>query len=779
MLKSLKLSGFKSFSKTSVFEFDTSVSAVVGPNGSGKSNIVEAFKFVLGEQSMRSLRGKQGGDLVFGGSQHVSRSNMAKAKTIFDNSFRNLEVDFDEVSIERVVYRDGVNQYFINGSQVRLKDVHELLAGANIGASSHHIVSQGEADAFLKASPTERRKNIEEALGLSVYRFRKKESKKKLEKTQDNIKEIEIQRRELAPSLRQLKRQVEKARKAKEAQDKLKDLYKEYFKREEIYLDFWRVELENKKRELEDKLKDIDDSLARIKQQNGEDEKSDKIIDIENRMSELSKKVSEIGSTKNENEREVGRIEGQVSYLKKKLESREKESSQHRDQDCKNETRRVPIETILPRIENIIQITEQGQSSENQHEVQSSLRKIKEEASSIVSFLENSSDAFGSGGASDVEEGVQEELNELVEKLSVTKEQLSKTEEEEKKVRREYAVLENELKEAEKGKREAERRMFELKGKRRELEYKLNDLNKKVSDLSKDRQSFETELKNAAFTIGREVLNYASYQIVDDKTKSLSTNDIAYEDRNAQQERRKEIERYKMRLEDIGGASRASEIEKEYDSYKQKDDFLAKELSDLENTAESLRALIRELDQQLDSQFRIGVSKISQEFQRLFSVLFGGGAASLKIVQPKTKKEENSNSNENNGYTESQSDEEVSQAGVDIAVSLPRKHIRGLEMLSGGERTLTSVALVFAMSQINPPPFLILDEVDAALDEANSKRFADMVEDLSHKSQLILVTHNRETMSRAGRLYGVTMSGDGISKLLSVKFDEAVNMIEK
>ena len=112
-------------------------------------------------------------------------------------------------------------------------------------------------------------------------------------------------------------------------------------------------------------------------------------------------------------------------------------------------------------------------------------------------------------------------------------------------------------------------------------------------------------------------------------------------------------------------------------------------------------------------------------------------------------------------------------AGLSIDVSLPRKKIRGLEVLSGGERALTSIALIFSMTQVNPPPFLILDETDAALDEANSKRYADMVRELGQKSQLIVITHNRATMSAAGELYGVTMAQDGMSKLLSVKLEEA------
>ena len=119
-------------------------------------------------------------------------------------------------------------------------------------------------------------------------------------------------------------------------------------------------------------------------------------------------------------------------------------------------------------------------------------------------------------------------------------------------------------------------------------------------------------------------------------------------------------------------------------------------------------------------------------------------------------------------------DDESIQEGIELDVKLPNKRVRGLDMLSGGERALTSIALIFAMSQVNPPLFIILDETDAALDEANSRRYGDMIEALAEKSQLILITHNRETMSRAGILYGVTMGGDGISKLLSVKFEEAV-----
>ena len=190
---------------------------------------------------------------------------------------------------------------------------------------------------------------------------------------------------------------------------------------------------------------------------------------------------------------------------------------------------------------------------------------------------------------------------------------------------------------------------------------------------------------------------------------------------------------------------------------------MEKELVDLESSVQNLKTLIVELQGKLEEQFTVGVDKITTEFSRFFALMFGGGSAGLERVAIK------------NRQNDEDDDEAVEvQEGIELVVSLPNKRVRGLDMLSGGERALTSIALIFAMSQVNPPPFIILDETDAALDEANSRRYGDMITALACKSQLILITHNRETMSRAGILYGITMGIDGISKVLSVKFDEAV-----
>ncbi len=218
-LKSLELSGFKSFAKKSFLEFNSPITSIVGPNGSGKSNVAEAFRFVLGEQSIKSLRGKRGEDLIWNGSGDLPKGNRASVKVTFDNTRRIFAMDFNEITIERVVHRDSSNEYFINGTLVRLKDIVELLANAHIGASGHHIISQGEADRILSANIRERREMIEDALGLKIYQYKKGESIRKLEKTEENIKQVESLRREIAPHLRFLKKQVEKVQRARELRE--------------------------------------------------------------------------------------------------------------------------------------------------------------------------------------------------------------------------------------------------------------------------------------------------------------------------------------------------------------------------------------------------------------------------------------------------------------------------------------------------------------------------------------------------------------------------------
>jgi chromosome segregation protein len=238
-----------------------------------------------------------------------------------------------------------------------------------------------------------------------------------------------------------------------------------------------------------------------------------------------------------------------------------------------------------------------------------------------------------------------------------------------------------------------------------------------------------------------------------------------------------------MKLEDIGGGS-GGDIIKEFEDTKSRDEYLRSQLEDLENTIKSLLDLIAELRETVRLEFTKGIEKINTHFGEFFKAMFGGGNAFLSLVAELKKGGEQeddlpamlSGQLMQAGDVDLDDEDSISpkfERGVNIHVDLPNKKVKELTMLSGGERSLVSIALLFAMSQVNPPPFLVLDETDAALDEANSRRYGDMLERLSARTQLVVVTHNRETMSRAGTIYGVTMGADAVSKLLSIEFAEA------
>ncbi len=757
-LKSLEISGFKSFAKKTNLDFKTPITAIVGPNGSGKSNVAEAFRFVLGEQSLKSMRGKRGEDLIWNGGQGtVPRSNRASAKIVFDNAKRLLNIDYDEVSVERSVYRDSVSEYRINGTLVRLKDVSELLAGAHIGASGHHIISQGEADHILVANSRERREMIEDALGLKIYQYKKKESERKIEKTEENIKQVESLRREIAPHLKFLKKQVEKIEKTEKLKSDLKVLYKDYLSRENFFIESDKERIKKEKSEPEKRLLAIERELLVVKKELSEssslDTKRKELLDTEESLSVLRKE-------KDKRMREIGRLEGEIASLKRLIEKIRKEEE-------RQENASIPLSAVRNLAEDIGKNLDSAEQSGEIEKIREVVAKIR---LAIKDFFDKLRNLF-SGDA----EIYSKDLTELEKEKSKEDEEYFKLEKREKELYDEYENIKNTLEKEKDKSREAEKEMFRLMAEQKEVYASLSILKEKeIKNISRE-DKFKEELREGAFLVGREILDF---NLSESERISLSAEAVKKDEEGAQEERLREIQKIKIRIEDAGTGG-SEDIMKEYNDANERDIFLTKELGDLEQSFNFLKNLINELDNKLEEEFKQGVDKINSQFQEFFALMFGGGRASIKTVVEKREKRKPSEEIEGENILESlenlsDEEEEKGELGIEIDIKLPRKNIRGLEMLSGGERALTSIALLFAISQVNPPPFIILDETDAALDEANSRKYGDMVASLSKLSQLILITHNRETMSRAGILYGITMGNDGVSKLLSVELEEAV-----
>lgn len=737
MLKSIEVQGFKSFAKKSELEFSAPISCIVGPNGSGKSNVTEALRFVLGEQSMKSLRSKRGEDLIWSGSQGAPRSGRASVEIVFDNRERVFDVDFDEVKLKRVVSRDGTNEYFVNGSAVRLKDVMEILSGVHVGASGHHIISQGEADRILNTSAKERRSIVEDALGLKIYHFKITESEKKLKKTEENMKEVDMLRREIAPHMRFLKKQVEKVEKSQELREQLRGLYAEYLKRELVYLDHAGDEHKTKKKELSAKLESVEKRIleaeARIvAQKEGEDED-----DVSERLT-LEEAVKKAREGKEIAGKELGRIEGMLSITEGRIARAEKET--HHPVSHESVTR------FLDGLEEVL--TDTSDASALARILMDVKKRIEDFRSSVVNESKEAEIT-----------AAEEEKVRLEGERKSAHDSYKRAGNDEDAARHALAAYEHEVAEKKSASRTAETELYAYRAEKNEVSAQMARVGDTLTHIEKDKNAFEEEIREGMILIGGAIRDFESF--ICDEEEAL------VEPRDTQEDRRRSIERIKIRLEEtgIGGGE---DVLKEYEETAERDRFFEQQLKDLEETALSLRTLATDLEAELDTAFKDGLGKINEQFNTFFALMFGGGSAALKLVKMEKRKKKDEEID-----IDIEAPDEDSDEGIDITVSLPRKKIHGLQMLSGGERALTSIALIFAMSQINPPPFLVLDETDAALDEANSRRYGDMLENLAKHSQLIVVTHNRETMSRAGVLYGVTMGSDAVSRLISVKFEEA------
>ena len=246
-LKSLQIQGFKSFPDKTELTFGTGLTAVVGPNGSGKSNISDAVRWVLGEQSTRSLRGEKMEDVIFLGTSSRKPTGFASVALTIDNTDRQLAVDADEVTIARRLYRSGESEYRINKTAVRLKDVTELLMDTGLGRDGYSIIGQGRIEEIVSSKPTQRREIFEEAAGISKYRYRKAEAEKKLESAYENLLRLKDIMAELQDRLEPLREQSEKAQRFLQLSEEKKTL--------EISL--WTHTMENTRQRLEEEQQQV------------------------------------------------------------------------------------------------------------------------------------------------------------------------------------------------------------------------------------------------------------------------------------------------------------------------------------------------------------------------------------------------------------------------------------------------------------------------------------------------------------------------------------------
>ncbi len=705
ILKSITMQGFKSFEKKTIIDLSKNITGVVGPNGSGKSNIGEAIRFVLGEQSMKSIRSKSLSDLIFRGAKDGNSLSRGQVSIELDNTGFKPQVDdenlskllvLDTIILTREVYSDGGSTYKINGAEVRLKDVQLILSFAGIGASNHTIISQGEADKILSSSPRERKEMIEDALGLKLHQVRLKESEKKLKKVEDNINIANVIKRELSPELNHLKVQMEKISKVEEERIKLQVAYIDYFRYEEDQIISLQHKIKNSK--------NIDEEIKL-----GENKLAETNLNIEKI---LNTKTDHNQDLKEAKQKSIYETESHISILNYELNQLKlSQSNQNKDIIVK----RYLYEDLITKFSNI-------------------LKALKDKSEiNVIQLLENllSNISLWSNVSTN-----QAELDKKISNLS------SQIESEKvilQELRSEYEDLKMSL-----SYNNQAQELNELYMSKEKIQNQLR-INIQIKNSQHDDMMRLQERERVFIYNLEEGTKFAGHQILNYKTHKLADN---YNHNSCE----RLIERLKIRIEEIGIID-TSTIKNSFEELNDRYMHLEKEINDLEVSRKSVDTLINELENSIKVDFNKGLDKVNFAFDNYFGQIFAGGRSKLFVSKFENEAE----------------DGEV--LGIDLALSLPNKKVSDLNMLSGGERTLASIALLFALTSISPPPFMVLDETDAALDESNARKYGKLLRKLGEKSRLLVITHNRETMNECDVLLGITMTSGGDSRILSIKFD--------
>lgn len=785
-LKSVSMQGFKSFAKKINIDLTAPVTGVVGPNGSGKSNVAEAIRFVLGEQSMKGLRSKSGSDLIFKGSSKIAPLSRASVSMYLDNTSKKIDekiinsntetssalsnfITLDEIVLTREVYSDGTSEYLINDTKVRLKDVQELLAMANISVAGHTIVNQGEADRILLSNNFERREMVEDALGLRIYQMRIKEGEKKLEKVKIHLNQIASMRRENLPHLNYLKKQVKELEKREEEIGFIDEMLKVYLYKENIEIERKRKDIpqngvDGQIDALETELHTLSDAKRETEKRINEvGENNEATQTLSTELKDIERELHQILEERERVYREILNLEVEIKFLEKKQE------------EIKNQKN---ISEVVEEVKNYF-IDKQDLHSfagnrdllwknifelydlKNYEELHTVLKDTNINEKAFFEQLTNQDVNKIKNTNNSPTENFSSEIKNLEDKLFEKKNTLEKLDEQKNQIISKKEEKSEELKRIEK---DAQENTYKLDNKILQLKLDLEKLYSqkeairlREENLAEQEKDFETLIQEMSSLIGNKVFDYKNF----DENTMPDEERVLFE--LSQHDLGKKLERSRIRIEE-SGVINAKDILDEYNHLTERDSFLAGEIADLENSQNNLETLIKDLKDTLLSDFNQGLQKINTNFNNYFNEIFPGGKASLsleKIVKPIVE-----------GVNLEEAEEEK-EPGIEITISLPEKKIKDLQMLSGGERALSSIALIFAMSSINHPPFMVLDETDAALDESNARKYGKMIRRLAERSKLLVITHNRETMNQCDVLYGVTIGSDGSSKLLSIKFNEA------
>lgn len=921
-LKSLELYGFKSFADKTRLEFADGTTSLLGPNGCGKSNIVDAIKWVLGEQSTKTLRAGKMEDVIFNGTESRKPLNVAEVTLVINNEERLLPTEHTEVEIKRRLFRTGESEFYINRNQVRLKDIRELFFDTGVGKSAYSILEQGKIDQILSHKPEDRRYIFEEAAGITRYKLRSIEASRKLDRTEENIEQVETLLGEIkrqydsrkaqaakAVRYRELEREqanlevdvqlstvksfmlLKEARndqlvQAKESYEQVKEDIAEQTEQIELEQNEvrehaqTRVSIQTRLQRLEEQAIAKRDQLELLQQRYHDflrnkqeadaratqileridreelhlEEQRDSAEHIEQMISDLGKKIAEhekqmestsiliqghnheieqredaiiteeqcqqtlgeklqeltdqivveidkrlresgysiqartkaeqafldrlmrirtsiderktftrqIITLLKENERKISSVVAEWASFLQDLEDSFESLAQlfnHYDRtipsfideliapegvitqkhtidqdlvDSRNKaaTHRKAIQTLKEENQGLSLLLDQYRERLTQLRV--SLGEYQTRGSSTKTLIENlekvlTEQRYLHSDATRDAEVASERVEEATQQMAVVRDDQHRIEEERE-------ALEGQLVEIiEVIDRENER----LSGEREKINQRYNELQELRGSI--DKYTFHIESI-------QEQIQGVYRTFFDTYGKSLKEfDDRLVEDFDDISVLREQLSTLKKQIHGMGYINHMAE--EEFAEIKERYDFLTQQMDDLVRAKRDLTRVIEEIRRRSEELFIDSYQKIRTNFQEMFHRMFGGGRAELRLIDP----------------------ENILESGIDILAQPPGKKLDRLAPLSGGEKALTAVALLFATYKVKPSPFCILDEIDAALDDRNIGYFLSVLEDFAESSQFIIITHNKHTVMGSKTLLGVTMQERGISKAISYR----------
>ena len=816
-LNSIKLSGFKSFLDPTSVTFPSSMSCIVGPNGCGKSNVIDAVRWVLGESSAKNLRSDSMTDVVFNGSSSRKPVSKASVELFFDNKEGRIGGEFSsysEISVRRSLELDGQSNYYLNGTSCRKKDITDVFLGTGLGPRSYAIIEQGMISQLVSAKPEEMRGYIEEVAGISRYLERKKETESRIKRTKENLSRLEDLREEISRLLFKLQRQAKAA-------EKYHELRRDETKAQLILLGSkWR----DVSSLLVAKEKEVKDQELKVEEVNSQKNTSDseiiklraKQIELQTALDKVQQEFYSFGADISRTEQEISLKKDRVNEIAEKIStnkiqidtrnteieklSENKSSAQLEISAIENELKSLKENTDGPdtaeaeKIEGLwlIFITEtkdilnnfvnsigsiKSKLSNNDsvdddlreiESLQNDLKKLETEPNKLTKltqdFLINASEGAKQQRINLIEKT--DKYAELQAKLASMNSEDSHISTKLQDLTQENRDLEEESKELTQPINEIQEKLDQLLSDRLKVEENLLESRKAIEECNASIHKIEREKiekEQAAITL-RELLenlrlerqaskieqNNIEKQVEElegdlSKIKNELVDDKSVESYSA------DLEAIELKISRLGAINLAAM--EEYDQESKRKELLDEQHNELMQALETLERAITKIDKETRTTFKDTFDKLNQSLSQSFPKLFGGGHAELVMLG-----------------------DDLLTCGIGISARPPGKKNASVSQLSGGEKALTAIATVFAFFELNPAPFCLLDEVDAPLDDLNTMRFIDLVDEMSQRVQFVYITHNKISMEKSKHLMGVTMQEPGVSRMVAVDVDQAVEM---